>query len=57
MGRLIYRDEVPGIEMGKISKNFRESRRRHSTDVRTSKDSNTRSFNMGPGTSVAAVRY
>lgn len=44
--------------MGRRSRKFREkSRRGHSTDVRNSKDSNTRSFNMGPGTSVTAVRY
>lgn len=44
--------------MGRRSRKFREkSRRGHSTAVRNSKDSSTRSFNMGPGTSVTAVRY
>lgn len=44
--------------MGRRSRKFREkSRRGHSTDVRNSKESNTGSFTMGPGTSVTAVRY
>lgn len=44
--------------MGRRARKFKEkSRRGHSADVRNSKASNTGSFNMGPGTSVTAVRY
>lgn len=44
--------------MGRRSRKFKEkSRRGHLADVKNSKDSNTRSFNMDPGTSVTAVRY
>lgn len=54
----ILSNEEPEIGIGKKVQNVKEqSRRRRSTDVRNSKDSNTRSFNMGPGTSVTAVRY